>query len=154
VADVRLRPAGDEDRAFLVEVYGSTREGELALVPWDEAARRAFVEHQFTAQDTYYRANYEGATFDVIEVDDEPAGRLYVHRREEDIRVMDIALAPAFRGRGIGTGLLQSLLDEAGASGRTVSIHVEVGNPARRLYERLGFRHAEDRGVYVLMIAS
>jgi ribosomal protein S18 acetylase RimI-like enzyme len=146
-----LRPVEDADRAFLVELYGSTREEELAQVQWDDGARRAFVEQQFSAQDAHYRANYPGATLDVIEVDGAPAGRLYVHRGPSDIRIMDIALAPAFRGRGIGTALLGSLMEEADASGRKLSIHVEQNNPARSLYDRLGFRPAGEHGVYVLM---
>ena len=120
-------------------------------MPWDDEVKRAFVEHQFAAQDAHYRANYPGATFDVIEVDGERAGRLYVFRGAEEIRIVDIALAPKFRGRGIGTGLLRALMDEAGASGRSLSIHVEMNNPARRLYERLGFEPAGEHGVYVLM---
>src|SRR3954454_24504142 len=142
----------DDDREFLVELYGSVREPELAHVPWDEATRRAFVEQQFGAQDAHYRERYPGATLDVVEIDGEPAGRLYVHRGPRDIRIMDVALAPAFRGRGIGTDLLRSLISEAGASGRTLSIHVEVNNPARRLYEPLGFHVAGEHGVYLLMV--
>jgi ribosomal protein S18 acetylase RimI-like enzyme len=148
---VRLRPVDDADRAFLVELYASTREEELAQVEWPEGARETFVEQQFAAQDHHYRANYPGATLDVIEVDGSPAGRLYVHRGPSDIRIMDIALAPGFRGRGIGTRLLRSLMDEADASGRKLSIHVEQNNPARSLYDRLGFRPAGEHGVYVLM---
>jgi ribosomal protein S18 acetylase RimI-like enzyme len=151
---VRLRPVVDADRAFLVGLYESTREDELAQVEWDDGARRAFVEHQFAAQDAHYRANYPGATLDVVEVDGAPAGRLYVHRGPGDIRIMDIALAPEFRGRGIGTSLLGSLIDEADASGRKLSIHVEMNNPARSLYDRLGFRPAGEHGVYVLMERS
>jgi len=146
-----LRPATEADRDFLVSVYASTRAEELSHVAWEDGAREAFLEHQFTAQDHHYRANYPGATFDVIEVNGEPAGRLYVHRGQDEIRIMDIALAPPFRGRGIGTGLLRELMDEAGASGRALSIHVEMNNPARRLYERLGFVQAGEHGVYVLM---
>jgi ribosomal protein S18 acetylase RimI-like enzyme len=146
-----LRPVSDADRAFLVELYASTREQELAQVAWDDGTKRAFVEHQFTAQDAHYRANYPGATLDVIELDGIPAGRLYVHRGESDIRIMDIALAPSFRGRGIGTSLLRGLMEEADASGRKLSIHVEMNNPARSLYDRLGFRPAGEHGVYVLM---
>jgi ribosomal protein S18 acetylase RimI-like enzyme len=146
-----LRPVTDADRAFLVELYGSTREGELAQVEWQPGAKRAFVEQQFSAQDAHYRANYPGATLDVIEVDGEPAGRLYVHRGPSDIRIMDIAMAPEFRGRGIGTSLLRELMAEADESGRKLSIHVEMNNPARSLYDRLGFRPAGEHGVYVLM---
>jgi ribosomal protein S18 acetylase RimI-like enzyme len=148
---VQLRPVEAADRAFLVELYGSTREAELAQVDWPDGAREAFVEQQFTAQDAHYRANYPGATLDVIEVDGVPAGRLYVHGGPSDIRIMDIALAPEFRGRGIGTALLRSLMEEADSSGRKLSIHVEMNNPARSLYDRLGFEPAGEHGVYVLM---
>ena len=146
-----LRPATDADRDFLLSLYASTREEELTQVSWEEGAREGFLEHQFSAQDHHYRTNYPGATLDVIEVDGEPAGRLYVHRGPDEIRIMDIALVPAFRGRGIGTGLLRELMEEAAGSGRSLSIHVELNNPARRLYERLGFVPAGEHGVYVLM---
>jgi ribosomal protein S18 acetylase RimI-like enzyme len=148
---VLLRPVVDADRAFLVGLYASVREEELAQVDWDQGLKDAFVEQQFAAQDAHYRTNYPGATLDVIEVDGRAAGRLYVHRGPSDIRIMDIALAPAFRGRGIGTELLRALMAEADASGRKLSIHVEMNNPARSLYDRLGFEPAGEHGVYVLM---
>jgi ribosomal protein S18 acetylase RimI-like enzyme len=147
----KLRPADEGDREFLLALYAGTREAELAQVAWEEGAREAFLEHQFSAQDHHYRSNYPGAALDVIEVDGERAGRLYVHRGEDDIRIMDIALAPAFRNRGIGTALIEELMAEAGSSGRTLSIHVEHQNPARSLYDRLGFVPAGEHGVYVLM---
>jgi ribosomal protein S18 acetylase RimI-like enzyme len=149
--EIALRRSTVADRALLEAVYGSTRDAELALVPWGAAAKRAFIAQQFAAQDEHYRTHYPGATLDVIEVDGEPAGRLYVHRGQTDIRIMDIALLPQFRGRGIGTRLVRELLEEARASGRSVSIHVERGNPARRLYERLGFHAVREHGIYVLM---
>lgn len=127
------------------------REPELARVPWDEATKRAFVEQQFAAQDFAYRSNYPGATLDVVELGGRPVGRLYVHRGPSDIRVMDIALVPSARGRGIGTRLLRALIDEADGSGRKLSIHVELENPARSLYERLGFAPVRVHGLYVLM---
>jgi ribosomal protein S18 acetylase RimI-like enzyme len=149
--EARLRPVADADRAFLVDLYASVRADELAQVPWDDATKRAFVEQQFNAQDAHYRGNYPGATLDVIEVGGEPAGRLYVHRGEHDVRIMDIAIAPAFRRRGIGTRLLGALIDEAAADGRKLSIHVEANNSARTLYERLGFAPVGENGVYLLM---
>ncbi|HEV2773684.1 MAG TPA: GNAT family N-acetyltransferase [Thermoleophilaceae bacterium] len=151
MGEPELRPVEDADRPFLVDLYGSIREPELAHVAWADAQKRAFVEHQFAAQDAHYREHYPGATLDVVEVDGEPAGRLYVHRSKSDIRIMDIALAPAYRGRGIGSALLRDLMAEADASGRKLSIHVEVNNPARSLYARLGFHPVGERGAYVLM---
>jgi ribosomal protein S18 acetylase RimI-like enzyme len=153
VEDARpsLRPVRDDDRRFLLELYGTARAAELALVAWDDAAKAAFVEQQFNAQDAHYRRYYEGASFDVVEVGGHAAGRLYVQRGQRDIRVIDILLAPAFRGRGIGGLLLGELAAEAQAGGRVLSIHVEPQNPARRLYERLGLRPVAEHGLYVLM---
>lgn len=80
------------------------------------------------------------------------AGRLYVHRSHGLLHIIDIALLPKMRGRGIGTRILNDLLTEAGAAGSSVRIYVENFNPARRLYERLGFRAIEERGLHLLMV--
>ena len=144
----------EDDEPFLRRLYASIREDELAVVPWDEGDKEAFLRQQFDAQDTYYRQHYDGATYDVIDVDGEPAGRLYVARWEDEIRIMDIALLPEYRGKGIGTQLLRDLLDEGARTGKRVSIHVEKNNPALSLYVRLGFVPVGDRGVYLLMEAS
>src|SRR2546423_4591014 len=138
-APVALRPVDENDEVFLRRLYASVREDELALVPWDGAEKSAFLRQQFEAQDAYYHEHYDGATFDVIELDGGPVGRLYVARWEHEIRIVDIALLPEHRDRGIGTALIRALLDEAAAAGKPLSIHVEKHNPARRLYERLGF---------------
>jgi ribosomal protein S18 acetylase RimI-like enzyme len=148
---LELRPARPEDEAFLLAVYASTREEELAVVPWDAATKDAFLHMQFAAQNGYYRQQFPDATFDVVTVDGVPAGRLYVDWRDTEIRIIDIALLPEHRGRGIGTALLTSILDEAERTGKTVSIHVERENPARRLYERLGFVEVAQQGVHLLL---
>jgi ribosomal protein S18 acetylase RimI-like enzyme len=148
VAGLVLRPATERDRAFLLAVYSSTRVEELAVVGWSETALGAFLLMQFKAQDTEYRRLNPNARFDVVEVDGRRAGRLYVDRRPDTIRILDIALLPQFRGQGIGERLIRPLLDEAAGSGRTVSIHVEVNNPAEHLYVRLGFVKVDDGQVY------
>jgi ribosomal protein S18 acetylase RimI-like enzyme len=106
---------------------------------------------QFQAQHVWYREHYEGAQFDLLLVDGAPAGRLYVHRREAEIRLMDIALMPEYRNSGIGSSLLRELMSEAEAAGKPLTIHVEKYNPAMSLYLRLGFKPIEDRGPYDLM---
>ena len=120
-------------------------------MPWDDAQKDAFLRQQFDAQDTWWRENYAEASFDVILVEGEPAGRLYVHRGRSEIRIVDIALLPEHRGNGVGTRLLEDLLAEGDASDKSVTIHVERMNPALRLYERLGFSVAEDKGVYLFL---
>lgn len=149
---VTFRPIAPDDMDFLLRVYRSTREEELAMVvDWTDEQKDAFVRHQFEAQSVWYRDHYGGAQFDVVLVDGVPAGRLYVHRREREIRLVDITLLPEFRQGGVGTSLLRDLLAEGEVAGKPVTIHVEVFNPAMRLYERLGFSPIEERGPYRLM---
>jgi GNAT superfamily N-acetyltransferase len=146
-----LRPAETADRDLLFRIYASTREEELAVTGWDDAQKIAFLTQQFTAQDTYYREHYPGADFDLILLGDEPIGRLYIHHRPDEIRIMDIALLPPHRNHGYGTALFQTLQAEAAGSAKSLTIHVEQFNPARRLYDRLGFQPIEEHGVYLLM---
>lgn len=146
-----LRTIQTEDREFLLRVYASTRVEELALTDWDEAQKQAFLLQQFEAQHHHYQAHYREAWFDLILLDGEPVGRLYVARWPEEIRIMDIALLPAFRNRGVGGGLLRDLLEKAAATDRRLTIHVERYNPALRLYQRLGFKPVDETGVYLLL---
>ena len=140
-----------EDHEFLYRVYASTRQEELAAVPWTAEQKEAFLRSQFSLQHQHYQKYYAEAAFDIILCGGEPAGRLYVLRSPGEIRIVDIALLPEHRGAGIGSKLLQDLLTEAAASGKFVSIHVERFNPAMRLYERLGFTKQEEVGVYFRM---
>jgi ribosomal protein S18 acetylase RimI-like enzyme len=96
-------------------------------------------------------ASITDASFDLILLDGQPVGRLYVARWSDEIRIVDIALLPAYCNRGLGTTLVRALQGEAAASGKPLRIHVERFNPALRLYERLGFRLVEDRGVYLFL---
>jgi ribosomal protein S18 acetylase RimI-like enzyme len=123
----------------------------MALVNWTGEEKDNFLRMQFRAQDKYYKEIYPEAQFQIIHLDDKPIGRLYTHRRVNEIRIIDIALLPEFRKRGIGSTLLQEVLEEAKERNLPVSIHVERFNPAIRLYERLGFHQVEDQGVYYLM---
>jgi ribosomal protein S18 acetylase RimI-like enzyme len=151
---VALRPVEPADEQMLFRVYASTRVDELAAVPWEQEQKEAFLRAQFDAQTRWYREHYGTASFDVVLVDGEPCGRLYVHRGAAEIRIVDIALLPARRGEGVGTALLRDVLAESDETGKRVTIHVERLNPALRLYERLGFAVAADKGVYLLLERS
>lgn len=145
------RPCTEADMAFLYEVYASTREEEMTVVPWDDQQKEAFLRMQFHAQHTYYHDQFPGASYSIIEANGVPAGRLYINRSEDEILVIDIALVPRYRRQRIGTGLLREILREGAEGSKPVRIHVEKFNPALRLYERLGFLPVDDSGVYLLM---
>jgi ribosomal protein S18 acetylase RimI-like enzyme len=137
---VTLRPLLPEDEQFLEEVYQSTRADELAQVPWSEAQLKAFLKMQLRARDQSYRMHYPGLDDRIILFQDQKVGRLIVVRRDEDMRLADIALLPEHRNSGIGTSLIKDLMMEAKESGKPLRLQVETLNEqARRLYERLGF---------------
>jgi len=151
---IGLRPAGPDDREFLLRVYGETRADELAAAGWSDAEKEAFCRDQFLAQDRHYREHFPGCEFLVIERDGRPVGRLYRDLRADEIRVVDITLLAQERGRGVGGRLMRDILDEARSGGLEVRIHVERTNPARRLYDRLGFTLVEEGEVYDLLVWS
>lgn len=146
-----LRRITQEDEGFLYRVYYSTREDELSRVPWTDEQKDAFVRMQFYAQHTYYMDQYRSAAYDIVQQDEVPVGRLYVDRRETTIRIIDIAILPEFRNRGIGSLILNWLIAESERTRVPISIHVEKFNRALAWYQRLGFRQIEDQGVYLLM---
>ena len=151
---VTFRPSSDQDLEFLYQVYASTRQEELKLTPWNQQEKEEFLQMQFTAQHKHYHEQYRDASYDIILFRNEQIGRLYVDRREDEIRIVDIALLPKYRGHGIGSGIMSGILDDARQAGMSVTIHVERNNPAMHLYERLGFQKLEDVGVYYLMVWS
>jgi ribosomal protein S18 acetylase RimI-like enzyme len=148
---VTLRRATADDYDFMRALYGFARAEEMERFPLGEAEKVAFLDQQFAAQSEHYAKHYSTARFDIIEKDGQRVGRLYVDVWPSEIRIVDIALIPAFQKAGIGTFLVRRILDEARASGKGVSIHVEMYNTALRWYQRLGFRQVDTNGVYYLM---
>jgi len=148
---ILIRPVTPADEEFLLSVYASTRADEMARVDWSAEQKESFLRMQFRAQSQFYAENYKGAEFQVISLNDQSIGRIYIHRRGDEIRIMDIALLPDYRNLGIGSALLQEILEQGKNLHLPVTVHVEQFNPAMRLYKRMGFRPKEDKGVYLLM---
>jgi ribosomal protein S18 acetylase RimI-like enzyme len=148
---ITTRAIRPEDEPFLRRVYAGTREEELAVVPWSIDQKDAFLRMQFDAQHRYYQDQFPDASFDVILREDRPVGRLYVDRRDDEIRIIDIALVPEARGGGIGGLLLSDLIAEAGSARKPIRIHVERANRALSLYQRLGFSEIGQTDFYYLM---
>lgn len=150
-----LRPIEEKDKSLLLEIYASTRKEEMERVPeWSETMKTEFISSQFHAQHDHYQMNYPGADFWVIELDNKRIGRLYLDSdfQSKEIRIIDITILPEFRNRKLGEGILSDLMDKAAEMDKPLSIHVESFNPAKNLYNRLGFKKiSETNGVYHLM---
>lgn len=148
---VSLRPETQRDAGFLARVYASTRRQELSQTGWSQDEVEAFLNIQFEVQRRFYKDSFKNACFDIIETYGKPAGNLYVHRQDDEIRILDIALLPEHRNKGIGSRLIRELLAEGIDKNLPVRVHVEQGNPAVSLYRRLGFKQIETRGIYRLL---
>lgn len=149
---IGFRRIAEADQPFLSKLYASTRQEEMdMIIDWTDAQKEAFLAQQFYAQHTFYLQQFSQADFWIVTIDNGDAGRLYIDRRPDEIRIVDIALLPAFRGRGYGRLLMENILAEGRAKGQPVRIHVEHNNRAMNLYRRLGFQKIGDNGVYFLM---
>lgn len=136
---IALRAETAADEPFLFDVYASTRQEELDATGWDAAARRAFLSMQFNAMRKGYHSMFPGAAFSIILVGDQPAGLQVLNRTTDEIRLVDLALLPKFRQRGIGTQLMKVILTEAAQANKPVRLHVYLNSRATAFYERLGF---------------
>ncbi|WP_224371930.1 GNAT family N-acetyltransferase [Hyalangium versicolor] len=133
-----LRPVQPADDAFLVELYASTRP-DIASLGLPAAQRDMLLRVQWMAQRQGYQSRYPHSQHELVLVSERPAGRLWVARESEELRLVDISLLPAHRGTGVGTALLRALQQEATEAGKPLRLSVARDNPARRLYARLGF---------------
>jgi GNAT superfamily N-acetyltransferase len=140
---VIVRAATADDIPFLDEVYASTRTEELAAVPWTEAEKRAFLLDQARTQRQAYHDRYRGTDFGVVTQGGVRIGRLYVVELSAEIRLVDMALVPEYRGRGVGTLLLRGLVRRSEEVALPITLYVERWNRARHLYLRWGFRSDE-----------
>jgi ribosomal protein S18 acetylase RimI-like enzyme len=153
---VRVETPADLDKS--AALYRLTRNAELRMTDWPEAQKQTFCRQQFDAQHAHYQTHYPNAQFLMIERFDESTtnvataiGRLYFEQTAHELRLMEITLDESERNRGIGGAISAALLAHAMAHGIAMGLHVESFNPARRLYERQGFREVETRGIYLYM---
>jgi ribosomal protein S18 acetylase RimI-like enzyme len=148
---ITLRSATPADYHFMRLLYESTREEELRRFPFDEFQKKEFLDQQFGAQYQHYQLHYPTCERNIVEKDGKAIGRLWIDEWRDQIRLVDIALLPEWRGSGIGSMLLEDVLARGARAGKPVTIHVESYNPALRLYERLCFQKVDTNGVYFLM---
>lgn len=150
---VSCRLEREDDIPFIRRLYCEMRWEELAVIQdWTDEQKLGFLVQQYEAQRLHYARAYHDAEFLVLEQAGQPIGRLYLYRgNPKDIRIVDIGLLIALRNQGLGRAIIENVFDEARADGRSVSIHVEIFNPARHLYDRLGFVEIGEHGPYRLM---
>lgn len=147
-----LRDVTVEDDAFLLKLYASTRDSELAMTQWSESQKRDFVQMQFEAQRTDYLKRFPGAVHSVIISEGREVGRMWIDRRTDETRLLDITIHPDERNLGIGSLVMTWLQEEASRSSVPLRHSVYASNEsALRFYRRYGFSVIQDFGAYFLM---
>jgi ribosomal protein S18 acetylase RimI-like enzyme len=136
-----LRPAKKEDYDFLYNLKATCmREYVEATWGWDEAFQQA-----------YFKEHFNPARSQIIVSDGRDVGELALEEKENHLFLAGIYILPAFQRSGMGTEILQNVINGSHKRGRTVRLRVLKVNPARRLYERLGFHIVEEDDNFYIM---
>lgn len=151
---VSLRSAVQSDMATLQAMYNESRAKEMLHFPFTGEQAAQFLQMQFTAQHQHYRTHFPNASYDCILWNTEIIGRLYVNREKSEIHLIDILLFASHCNQGIGSYLLNQIIQEASDSNRRITAHVELTNPARELYKRLGFIEIEHQDPYIFIVRN
>lgn len=139
-----LHPATDSDYDFLFALHTATMRPTVAQIwGWDEARQAAL-----------FRERFSPAVRQIIVFEGRDVGVLEVEERPGEVFLANIEIAPEQQGRGLGAAIIADLLRDAAARGLPVTLQVNRVNPARRLYERLGFVETGRTETHYLMRAD
>ena len=145
------RAATSADEDFLWRLYVSTRASEIAAFGWPPEQQEAFLGMQYRARCGSYHAAYPQAEQRILLENGVPAGAMIVDRNPQEIRLVDIALLPEHRNRGYGGQEVADLIRQAESLRLPLRLSVLLGNPAQRLYARLGLVFKGGDGMYIEM---
>lgn len=147
-----LRPMNASDNAFIETLYRSTRD-DLRMLDAEDDFIEEFISFQRRAQTEGYGDMFPNAMYFVAEYHHERIGRVVLDFGQNEIRVVDIALIPAARGKGFGGQILQAVQMTAGKVMAPVTLTVRFDHlRAKQLYERLGFTVEEAQIPYERMV--
>lgn len=144
-----LVPAGATDAAFLHRLFVAV---ESAAMPVAPPALIQMLDIQHATRTATYRRTFPQATDLVIHKNGRAVGRAYVDFSGQPVHLIDLAILPERQSQGIGTAVLRALCAAAGAMDRHVALSVLEGQPAQRLYTRLGFAVTEHTPPHVTML--
>lgn len=147
----QLRTITDADLPFLLQLYISTRSAELSATGLPFEVQMQFLESQFKLQHRHYQMNFASANFQIIVVDGYDAGRLYYGWEGDTLHLIDIALLPKFQHRGIGKMLMADLMAQVSGLKANLMLRVQMQNPVRNWYLKLGFVGGDHDDVYQQM---
>jgi len=152
-AAIQMRPARAEDAPLLFDLFAAEKRVELVMTGVPSMQAELLVQMQYRGRAMTYAAQYPQAEQWIL-CDSEgiPAGHLLLDRQPKRWRIVDIAVVAAHRGRGVATWALRQVQEQCSQQGASLELSVTPQNPARRLYERLGFYQTQESASAVEMV--
>jgi len=136
-----LRIARNEDTPFLSALFFERNAPRFASLGWDDLQLRSILQMQYRARAKGYAEQFADLKdFVILDSKQQPIGELLLHEAAGEIRIVDVCISSSKQGRGVATRLLRELQQEAIVKEATITLRVDHENPARRLYQRLGFQ--------------
>jgi len=141
----QLRQATLADRDFLYDLHVTTlKEVITATWGWDEEWQKKY----------FYR-NFNPTKQQIVMVDGRPIGVITIEKHDTELNLDLIEILPEYQDQGIGTLLIRDFIDDAHHQNLPATLHVLKANePAKRLYERLGFKIDTEEKIRFKMICS
>ena len=141
---ITLRPESADDEEFVRRLILENVAAELGATAWPEPMRTHQLGIQYTSRRQSHRDNYPGAGNRIAESGGQRAGWVVTAILPDEVRLVDIIVPQALRGRGIGAAVIGAILTEAATLNKPVRLHVNTANAgAIRLYERFGFKRID-----------
>lgn len=116
-------------RQYIDRIYG-----------WDDNAQRGFFEKGFRPE-----------AIQIIQNDGRDVGMYELQERDDDWFLSRMEILPEYQNRGIGTVVLQRMIDAVASTDKPFRLRVFKVNPARKLYTRMGFIETGETATHVLM---
>lgn len=148
------RPATEDDDSFLFELFKAVRSPDFAYVPLTPDQLEGLMRMQYAGQRQSYAAQFPDSDHEIVLIDGEPAGRIWIYRTATEHRLVDIALLPQYQNRGAGSALVKEALAASTQAGMPLCCSVSVRNHGSlRFHHRLGFRIVSQDEVYYELAA-
>jgi ribosomal protein S18 acetylase RimI-like enzyme len=146
----RVRPAVPGDREFLRALFEQSLDERVGAMPLPEPLRTQTIDMLFASQTASWTQGFPDSVQQIVLTETgERAGRLWRAEEPHALRIVDLSIGEAMRGRGLASALIRSLQAEAARRGLALLASVRLDNPARALWGRLGFEEGESDGVIV-----
>ena len=146
---ITLRPVNTHDETFLYNLYKLSRTEEFSAVPFTEAQFDALMRMQYSARKSSYGAQFPGSDHSIVAIDGADAGQIWVFRDNSQHRLVDISILSTYQNKGLGSRLVNDVIDQARRAGVPLTCSVATNNPGSlRFHQRLGFHITSQNDLY------